>query len=173
MLGDYSYYQVSELEEVMGTDEFLSYADKYIGDSKGKLNTKSSKMSSSSGSKGMLSAQRIIPARIDNKLREEIIEMTKKAAEALNMSGVVRIDYLIDHKKKKAYINEVNTIPGSLSFYLWEPIGKSYTELLDDMITLAIKDYKKKSKRVYSFETNILKNFNGSKGAKGKFGKLR
>ena len=173
VLGDYSYYQVSELEEVMGTDEFLSYADKYIGNSKGKLNNKSSKMSSSSGSKGMLSAQRIIPARIDNKLREEIIKMTKKAAGALNMSGVVRIDYLIDHKKKKAYINEVNTIPGSLSFYLWEPIGKSYTELLDDMITLAIKDYKKKSKRIYSFETNILKSFNGSKGAKGKFGKLR
>lgn len=173
VLGNQSFYQVSELEEVMGTDEFLSYSDKYIGSKKGKLKGSKSMVSAPSGSKGMLSASRVIPARIDTKMRDEIIQMTKDAARVLNVSGVVRIDYLIDKKKKKAYINEINTIPGSLSFYLWEPTGKSYTELLDDMITLAIKDYKKRSKRTFSFESNILKNFNGLKGAKGKFGKLR
>lgn len=172
VLGDYTYYQVSELEEVIGTDEFLSYEDKYIGNSKGKLKGKNTKISSPSGSKGMLSANRVIPAKIDSKLKEDIVDMTRKAAAALNTSGCARIDYLIDKKKKKAYINEINTIPGSLSFYLWEPIGKSYTELLDEMITLAIKEYKNKSKRTYSFETNILKNFKGLKGSKGKFGKL-
>jgi D-alanine-D-alanine ligase len=61
----------------------------------------------------------------------------------------------------------MNTIPGSLAFYLWEPAGKSYTELLDDVITLAIKDYKKRSKFKTSFSTNILSNYNGVKGLKG------
>ena len=171
VLGDYTYYQVSELEEVMGKDAFLSFNDKYIGSSKSKAPLKGT-----STSKGMLSTNRVIPANIDKKLREEIIDMTKSAARVLNTSGVARIDYLIDKKKKKAYINEINTIPGSLSFYLWEPLGKSYEELLDEMITLAIKNYKRKSKMTSSFESNILKNhggLKGVKGCKGKLGKLR
>ena len=73
------------------------------------------------------------------------------------------------------YINEPNTIPGSLSFYLWEPVGKSYTKLLDELITLAIKDFKKEKKKTTSFDTNVLSNFNGLKGSKGKlkFSKLK
>ena len=175
VLGDYTYYQVSELEEVMGNDEFLSYNDKYIGSSssKGKLKGGVKSASHNVGSKGMVSTNRIIPANIDKKLKEEIINMTKQAARVLNTSGVARIDYLIDKKKKKAYINEINTIPGSLSFYLWEPTGKKYSELLDDIITLAIKNYKKRSKMTFSFDSNILQNYNGSKGAKGMKGKLR
>ena len=85
----------------------------------------------------------------------------------LNLSGVCRIDFLIDGKTKKVYINEPNTIPGSLSFYLWEATGKPYTELLDEMITLGIKQYKLKHNKVISFETNILNNFSGTKGLKG------
>ena len=164
VLGDHNYYQVSELEEVMGHDAFLSYNDKYLGNGKGKL--KGGKVSYT-GSKGMVSTDRKIPAEIDKKLRENIAEMTKEAAKLLNISGVARIDYLIDNKKKKAYINEVNTIPGSLSFYLWEVLGMSYKELLDNIITLSIKNYKKKSKKTYSFETNILENAKLGDGTKG------
>jgi len=165
VLGDNTYYQVSELEEVMGKDAILSYNDKYIGNGKGKLK------GGNSGSKGMVSTDRVIPANIDKKLREEIISMSESAARLLNTSGVVRIDYLIDKKKKKVYINEVNTIPGSLSFYLWEPKGMSYRKLLDNIITLAIKNYKKKIKKTFSFDTNILENAklgNGTKGVKNK-----
>ena len=167
VLGDNSYYQVSELEEVKGNDEFLSYNDKYLGSSKGKLKGVKSKVSHV-GSKGMVSTSREIPANITKGLRDEVIEMTKKAARILNTSGVARIDYLIDKKDKKVYINEINTIPGSLSFYLWEPTGKKYSELLDEIITLAIKNYKKRSKKTFSFESNILQNYKGSNGVKNK-----
>ena len=115
----------------------------------------------------MASASRIIPARISDKLTKDIKEISKKVFKLLNLSGVCRIDYLIDSKTHKYYVNEPNTCPGSLSFYLWKEEGLSYKEMLDEIITLAIKDYKNKSKKVKSFESNILKGFNGSKGSKG------
>lgn len=161
VLGNYEHQQTSELEEVMSGEEFLTYRDKYLGNAKG------------GKSKGMVSTNRVIPARIKASTRKEIEQISKEAFKALNLSGVCRIDYLIDKKENKVYINEPNTIPGSLSFYLWEPTGKKYSELLDDMITLAIKDYKNRSKKTYSFETNILSNFNGTKGLKGIKGKLK
>lgn len=156
VLGNYSHQDVGALEEVMGSDEFLSYQDKYLSGGKGK------------SSKGMASTNRIIPARISSDMEQDIKETSKKVFRVLNLSGVCRIDYLIDKKKKKFYVNEPNTIPGSLSFYLWEPIGKPYNELLDDMINIAIKEYKNRHNKTYSFDSNILSNFNGLKGSKGK-----
>lgn len=156
VLGNYEYQEASELEEVMGVDEFLSYRDKYLGSNKTK------------GAKGMASTNRILPARLDDKIANEIKETSKKVFKVLNSSGVIRIDYLIDKKTNKYYVNETNTIPGSLSFYLWEATKKPYKELLDDMINLAIRTYKRKKRKVFSFETNILSNFNGLKGTKGK-----
>ena len=156
VLGNYNYQQTSVIEEVIPSDEILTYKDKYVGGSK-----------KTGSSKGMVSASRVIPARIDSKMEEEIKEISKKAFVALNLSGVCRIDYLVDKKTKKIYINEPNTNPGSLSFYLWEPTGKKYSDLLDEMINLAIKDYKMRSNKIYSFKTNILANYGiGLKGAK-------
>lgn len=165
VLGSYEKMEASVLEEVMSTKEFLTYQDKYVGSSKvkGKI---------PNGSKGMASASRIIPARLDSDTTLKIQNIAKDAFMALNLSGVCRIDFLVDGKTNKVYINEPNTIPGSLSFYLWEKSGKSYTGLLDEMITIAIKDYKNKSKKVTTFDTNILSSFNGLKGAKGIKGKL-
>ena len=165
VLGSYEKMEASVLEEVMSTKEFLTYQDKYVGSSKvkGKI---------PNGSKGMASASRIIPARLDSDTTLKIQNIAKDAFMALNLSGVCRIDFLVDGKTNKVYINEPNTIPGSLSFYLWEKSGKSYTDLLDEMITIAIKDYKNKSKKVTTFDTNILSSFNGLKGAKGIKGKL-
>jgi len=115
----------------------------------------------------MASLNRIIPAKIDEKLADNIRKTSKEAFKALNLSGICRIDYLIDTKSKKFYINEPNTIPGSLSFYLWTPIGKTHEQLLDEAITIAIKQYKTKHSKTFSFETNILHNFSGLKGIKG------
>lgn len=154
VIGNYEYSEVSALEEVMGKDEILSYKDKYMGSSKTK------------GSKGMASASRIIPARVDEKVTEKIKEYAKETFKALNLSGVARIDFLIDKKTKDIYVNEPNTCPGSLSFYLWEACGKKYPELLDDIINIAIKDFKNKDSKIHSFETNIL-SCSGLKGCKG------
>ncbi len=153
VLGTYEDQKVSEIEEVMSTDEFLTYKDKYLGNGK---------------SKGMVSTNRVIPARIDNKTRKVVKRIARKVFSILNLAGVCRIDFLIDKKENKVYINEPNTIPGSLSYYLWEPIGKKYDMLLDEMILIAIRSYKKRENNIYSFDTNILENFNGLKGNKGK-----
>lgn len=156
VLGNYEYQEASEIEEVMGLDEFLSYKDKYLGNSKTK----------GKSSKGMVSTNRILPARLDDKLTNNIKETSKETFRVLNACGVIRIDYLIDKKTNKFYVNETNTIPGSLSYYLWEATGKEYKALLDDIISLAIKTYKRKKKKTYSFETNILSNYGGCKGTK-------
>ena len=157
VLGNYEHQKVSPLEEVMGLDEILSFTDKYLSGAKTK----------GTSSKGMASTSRIIPARISKKLTEDIKNTSKEVFKLLNFSGVVRIDYLIDSKTEKYYVNEPNTIPGSLSFYLWKEDGMPYRELLDEMINIAIKEYKNKSKKIRSFESNILSGFNGSKGSKG------
>ena len=172
VLGNYENQQVSAIEQVIPTKDFLTYEDKYIGSSKvkGKLGAKFKT------SKGMVSASRIVPAKLKNGMKEEIEEIAVKAFKALGSAGVVRIDFMVDEKSGKVYINEVNNIPGSLSFYLWEPIGKEYTELLDDLINIGIRDYKKRIAKTHSFNTNILKGFTelgGMKGMKGAKGKLR
>lgn len=163
VLGNYESQQASTLEEVMSTQEFLTYQDKYLSGGKGKFGSK--------GSKGMASASRIIPARLDDKTTKLVQNLAKEAFKALNLSGVCRIDFLINSKTNKVYINEPNTIPGSLSFYLWEETNKPYEQLLDEMITLAIKQYKVKHQKTISFDTNILSNYNGAKGVKGKLKK--
>ena len=156
VVGNYDSQDTSVIEQVLTGNDLLTYEDKYVG---GKKN---------GASKGMLSATRKIPADIGDKLTNEVKDVAVKAFKALNLSGDVRIDFLIDSKKKNVYINEVNTIPGSLAFYLWEPIGKDYTELLDELINLAVKDYKKRINKTHSFDSNILSGFAGGlKGAKG------
>ena len=153
----------------MSKKDFLTYEEKYIGNKKTK-GIKGIKNFAKAPSKGMASASRVVPAPLDKKQQEEIEEIGVKAFKALGSSGVCRIDFLIDEKTNKIYINEINSIPGSLAFYLWEPIGKRYTELLDDMINIGIKDYKKRIAKVHSFDSNILKGFTelgGIKGMKG------
>jgi len=157
VLGNYEYQKVSPLEEVMGEDEILSFADKYLGNAKSK----------GTASKGMASTSRIVPARISEKLTKEIQDTAKQVFKALNLSGVCRVDFLIDNKENKFYVNEPNTCPGSLSFYLWKEAGMKYSELLDEMVSIAIKEYKHKNQKTMSFKSSIFDGFNGSKGLKG------
>ena len=169
VLGNYENQKLSEIEEVISLDKFLTYEEKYIGSGKSKGGIKNhNKMS-----KGMASATRKVPADIKDDIREEISDIAIRAFKVLGSSGVCRIDFLIDTKENKAYINEINSIPGSLAFYLWEPIGKKYTDLLDDMINIAIKDYKRRSSKTHSFDSNILSSYNKNKGLKGAKGKLK
>lgn len=149
VLGDKDLYKPSLIEKVSAKENILSYEDKYISGGK---------------SKGMASASRKIPADISKRLTKEIENMSVKACKALNTSGIVRIDYLYDTKNEKIYLNEINIIPGSLSFYLWK--DTKYKDLLASIIELGIKKYKNKSRKQTSFETNVLQNFNGTKGIK-------
>ena len=117
----------------------------------------------------MASLKRKIPADISPETREEIRAMAVKAFKALGCSGVSRIDFMIDEETGNIYLNEINTIPGSLAFYLWEPLGVKYSELLDRMISLALKRERENKAISFSFDSNILEtaSFGGSKGAKG------
>ena len=156
VLGDENEAEASECEEPLHSDEILSYEDKYVSNAK------------SGGSKGMASVSRKIPAELTPEQREEIRELAVKSFKALGCNGVARIDFMIDEDTGKLYFNEINTIPGSLAFYLWEPLGVPYKELLDRMIKLALKRARTEEGITFSFDTNILNSasLGGSKGGK-------
>ena len=175
VMGNYENQKVSEIEEVLSKNKFLTFTDKYIGNGKGKL--KGAKYTTlKNSSKGMASTNRKLPADLDKTMKEEIETIAKDAFKALGSSGNCRIDFLIDEKQNKVYINEINSIPGSLAFYLWDAKDINFTQVLDDMINIGIKDYKRRISKTHSFESNILEGFaanNGIKGMKGAKGKLR
>ena len=154
VLGDENDAIASECEEPLHTEDILSYEDKYVSNSK------------NGGSKGMASVSRKIPAEISPKLREEIRDMAVKSFKLLGCNGVARIDFMIDEESGKLYFNEINTIPGSLSFYLLEPVGVPYKELLSRMIDLCLKRARREEGLTFTFDTNILNSasFGGSKG---------
>lgn len=161
VLGDENEAIASECEEPLHTKDILSYEDKYVSNAKG------------SGSKGMASVSRKIPAELSPEKRKEVQELAVKSFQKLGCNGVARIDFMIDEENGKLYFNEINTIPGSLAFYLWEPVGISYPELLDRMIRLALKRVREEESITFSFDTNIL-NQNSLGGVKGgKTGKLK
>lgn len=120
---------LSEIEQPVNKSEILSFEDKY-------LNTEKA---------------RILPAQIDENLQQTIYSYTKKIYSHLGLSGVVRMDYLYDAENNIVYLNEVNTIPGSLAYYLFEGIGLNYVKLLE----ILIKNAKVKPLQTY-FSSNIL-----------------
>lgn len=158
VVGDYSEAEASELEEPISADKILSYKDKYMDGGK-----------KTGGSKGMSSLKRKIPAEIPEETAQEIKQIAVDAFKYLECNGVARIDFLMDSKTGEFWINEFNTIPGSLAFYLWEPKGVKYSELLDRLISLAVKRQRNNEEITYSFDTNILSSasLGGSKGSKG------
>lgn len=125
---------MSAIEQPLTKSTFLTFEDKYKGSGKQK------------------GRDRVIPAEISTELENQIIEYTSKIYEKLNMNGVVRIDYIFDADKSKLYFNEINTIPGSMAFYLFEPIGIDYVTLISQLVENA-PDLKKFT----YFDTQILK----------------
>lgn len=154
VLGDENECVASPCEEPFGSDEILSYEDKYTNSSK---------------TKGMASLKRKIPADIPEDLTQSIKEFACRTFKAIGGHGVVRIDFLMDNQSKEVFVNEINTIPGSLAFYLWEAGGMKYTELLDKLISLAFSRQRKKENLHFEIDTNILSQC-GSFGAKGSKG---
>jgi len=128
-------------EEPLGWTEILSFEDKYI-----KSNSKGGK---SSGER------RIIPADISDELRVEIEELAKRAFKVIDGKGTARIDFLLD-ENNKVYVNEINTLPGSIGFYLWEGKGYPFSKLIDELIEIALETHKEKNKNVYSYDVNLF-----------------
>ena len=148
--------KVSAIEEVYKEGEFLDFSNKYEKGSKG---AKCAKGAKSSGSKGMASTCRKVPADISEVQKDKVESMAVKAFKALNAKGAVRIDFIIDNKTEEVYVNEINTIPGSLAFYLWSEVGIDFSKECDELIQNALRMYREKQKKTYSFDTNILSNF--------------
>lgn len=156
VIGDADSCEASVCEEPFMNDEILSYEDKYLSNSKG------------GASKGMASLGRKIPADLTEEKANEIKKLSCDIFKAIGASGVVRIDFLIDTKTDKVYANEINTIPGSLAFYLWEPTGLKYTDMIDKLVELAFTRQRNRENLTYTIDTNILSGVSfGAKGAKG------
>ena len=154
----------SVCEQPISWGDLLDFSTKYLSSGK-----------TGSASSGMASLSRLIPAPISDELTKQVQDLTVKIFKTLDCKGVVRMDFLYDTKNEKLYANEINTIPGSFAFYLWEPLGVPYAELIDRLIGFAEKAHHEKERSNYAFESDILKKTGfGAKGAKGsKFGKAK
>jgi len=166
VLGDSSEAQASVCEQPCSGGEFLSYADKYQSGAK---SSKGGAKSAGAKSGGMASLSRLVPAPISEEMTKKAQETAVQAFNALGCRGVCRIDLMIDENSGELFVNEINTIPGSLSFYLWEQAGMSFPALLDRLISLAFKREREKAALVSSFDTNLLQSasIGGAKGSKG------
>lgn len=160
VVGDEEGAEASVCEEPLHSEEILSYEDKYLSGGK------SAKGGAQSA--GMASVSRKIPAELPEGMAERIQEISLAAFKALGCAGVVRIDYILDGDTGEVYFNEINTIPGSLAFYLWEASGLSYPDLLDRLVQLALRRKRREAAITYAFDTNLLSSgaFSGSKGQK-------
>ncbi len=159
--GTYEYSETSLVAEMKMKHELLTFEDKYLGGGKGKGMKGSAKTPNS-----MSTSEFEVPANIPEEMTNKIYEISKQVFRALNLKGVCRIDYLVNRETGDIYVNEPNTIPGSLAFYLYEPKGKKYKTLTDELIKSAIKDYKNEMRKTSSFTSNILSEYNGGKGLK-------
>lgn len=151
VLGNYEKQSVSEIEEINMEDGFYSFKEKYVeGYSKTQGKDKKEK------SKPLISKEMI----------EDMKSYAIKAFNTINASGVARVDFLIDDKNKKLYVNEINTIPGDLSSYLWMAKKMNQTELIENLIKIAVTEQKKKDETIYAFEGNLLEHYDVIKGEK-------
>ena len=144
VLGDYYDCQASVCEAPVRSGEILSYEDKYLGGGKNKP------------SEGMHSTVREIPARLPEDVTEFIRTTACKTFRVLACDGVSRIDFMIDEANGGIYVNEINTIPGSLSFYLWEATGIKFDELVDRLVSVAFKRKRDSEFKTTSYSENIF-----------------
>lgn len=133
--------QASVPEQPLKKDEFLSFADKYERGGK---------------KSGMASASRRIPAPISESLTKKLQDLAQRIFHIFDCSGVVRIDFFVNPSTEEVFVTELNTIPGSMSYYLWEASGIKYPELIDRLVEIAEKRSQQKAKLITSFDNNIL-----------------
>lgn len=133
---------------------FLDFSEKYLA--------------GSSGSKGMASLKRIVPAPIGEELTKALQTLSLDIFDAMDCKGVVRIDFMLDRHSDHYYITEINTIPGSLAYYLWAETGMPYQQLIDEMVGCALRSFAEKKRNSFAFTSDILSGvvLGGKKGGK-------
>lgn len=153
VLGNYD-IRPSVLEQPVSYEDFLTYDEKYLR---------------GGASKGMKGADRKIPAPLSDELTARIRKMAVDAFKAIDGHGIARIDFLV--KDDQVFLNEINTMPGSLSFYLWSETPEwrmSPAMLVDELIRLAFEAHAEKQRTVYNYKTNLVSHaMRGAKGMKG------
>ncbi len=145
--------QASEIEMPVSGGDLLTFMDKYMA---------------GGSTKGMASLKRVLPAPIEPELRDKIRALSMEIFNDMDCKGVVRIDYMYDAASDGLYITEINTIPGSLAFYLWEACGMPYSRLIDEMVRCAMEAQKDKDDSNYAYSSDILSNISlgGKAGSK-------
>ena len=152
VIGDADHRETSVCEEPITHKDFLTYDEKYGGGNK----------------TGMQASEKKIPADIPDEKSAKIRQLASETFRVLACNGVSRIDFMIDKENDEIFVNEINTIPGSLSFYLWEETGIPFNQLIDKLISLALKRKRDTDRKTYSYDTNIFTMGGGVKGSKGK-----
>ena len=150
VLGDCDDYKTSVLEEPIKSADFLTYEEKYMGGGK--------------GSKGMQHSQKRIPAELPDDVTKKIQHLAGETFRLLSCHGVSRVDVMIDKTDGQIYVNEINTIPGSLSFYLWEATGLSFDKLMETLVDLAVQRKRRSEMKTVSYDQNIFAMGGGTKG---------
>jgi len=172
VLGSEDGIAVSECEKPAAWHEFLTFEDKYLSSGKQITNYKLQIINyeerEADGGKdadneknvniGMASLKREFPAKTEPALRDNARAAAEMVFKALDCKGVVRVDFMVDKTSGIIYISEVNTIPGSLSFYLWEPEGLSFGRLIDRLVDIAIREHSLKSSLTYAYKTDVIRN---------------
>ncbi len=160
VLGDVHEATPSVLEEPKPSDddEVLTFQDKYMRED-GDGAKEGGAKSASEEPGGMASQDRIVPAPLSDERTERIRDLAVRLFHLFECAGVVRIDFMIDESRQSSgqlYFNEINTIPGSFSFYLWEPSGVPFDELVDRLVEIARRRHREQNGRVRTYDVNLL-----------------
>ena len=159
VLGDAHEATPSVLEEPVPSDEdeLLSFQDKYMRDENGGTKERGGGAKTGADSPGgMASLDRIVPAELSDERTEHIQNLAVRLFRLFECAGVVRIDFIIDESTGDLFFNEINTIPGSFSFYLWEPSGVPFDELMERLIEIARRRHREQNGRVRTYDVNLL-----------------
>lgn len=140
---------VSRVQESRFEDDFFTYEDKYIEDGGAQI--------------GGADKQVIIPADIDSDNRDKVRQMSVEIFANFELSGIARVDFLFDRETRQLFANEINTMPGTLYKHLWEESGKSFSQLLRQLIRSAKQTHKAKSDLSFTFDSPVLEHAEGSK----------
>lgn len=140
--------QASACEQPLTSETVLSFDAKYRQGGKG------AKVGGAKG--GMASQGRTVPAAISAELTASIQALAMKAFQVIGAAGVARIDFLIKLPEEKVYFNEINTLPGSLAFYLWEASDVPFDELVTRAVTIAQDQHRTRSATQFAFDANLL-----------------
>ncbi len=156
--------RLSLCEQPIASTGLLSFEDKYLRADPKTGDKTGGDADDTTKSAGMSGAQRIIPAPISPELSERVRELAARTFAAIGATGVTRVDLLLDDSGR-LFVNEPNTIPGSFAYYLFEPDGLPFPDLMDALIDIALAEHAERGRTTRTFESNLLALRGG--GAKG------